>query len=294
MTKIADIHFQGGGQPLFICDFSPPRGAAYDDIDAAHTLAADCLSVPYNPGKSVFASSAFAAHSVRAATGKEVAFTIATRDMNILAAQSLLLGAALLGLRNVIVVRGDNFTPADLRHTKPVNDRTATSLIRSIAGMNEGTDFRGRALGMQTDLCIGAAIDTNRDIDSEVALTRRKIDAGAHFLITQPGFTPEAPLNFLEAFRRTYDEQPSIPIFFGVQMIAAASRSFSPIPQAVRNELDSGASSAVIAASAIEGFLVSGITSFYLMPPILPGGDRDYESARLVLDRFKNSPSQGT
>ena len=169
MTKIADIHPPSGGQPLFICDFSPPRGAAYDDIDAAHTLAADCLSVPYNPGKSVYANSAFAAHSVRAATGKEVAFTIATRDMNILAAQSLLLGAAQLGLQNVLVVRGDNFTPAELRHTKPVNDRTTTSLIRSITSMNEGTDFRGRALAMQTDFCIGAAVDTNRDIDSEVA-----------------------------------------------------------------------------------------------------------------------------
>ena len=279
---------------MFICDFSPPRGAAHDDIDVAHTLAADCLSVPYNPGKSVYANSAFAAHSIRVATGKEVAFTIATRDMNILAAQSLLLGAALLGLQNVIVVRGDNFTPTDLRHTKPVNDRTTTSLISSIANMNEGTDFRGRALGMQADLCIGAAIDTNRNVDSEVTLTRRKIDAGAHFLITQPGFTPEEPLNFLEAYRRTYGEQPSIPIFFGVQMIAAASRSFSPIPQAVRIELDSGASSADTAARAIEGFLVSGITSFYLMPPILHGGDRDYESARLVLNRFKNSPSQGT
>ena len=294
MTKIADIHPPSGGQPLFICDFSPPRGAAYDDIDAAHTLAADCLSVPYNPGKSVYANSAFAAHSIRADTGKEVAFTIATRDMNILAAQSLLLGAAQLGLQNVLVVRGDNFTPAELRHTKPVNDRTTTSLIRSITSMNEGTDFRGRALAMQTDFCIGAAIDTNRDIDSEVALTRRKIGAGAHFLITQPGFTPEGPLDFLEAYRRTYGEQPSIPIYFGVQMIAAASRSFSPIPQAILNEFDSGGSSADIAVRSIERFLVSGITSFYLMPPILPGGDRDYESARLVLRRFKASPSQGS
>ena len=294
MTTIADIHSQSGEQPLFICDFSPPRGAAYDDIDVANTLAADCLSVPYNPGKSVYANSAFAAHSIRVATGKEVAFTIATRDMNILAAQSLILGAALLGLQNVILVRGDEFTAVDLRSAKPVHDRTPTALIRSIAAMNEGFDFRGRALISPTDLCIGAAIDTNRDIDSEVTLTRRKIDAGTQFLITQPGFTPEAPLNFLEAYRQTYGEQPSIPIFFGVQMIAADSRSFSPIPEAVRNEFDSGASSADIAARAIEGFLVSGITSFYLMPPILPGGARDYESARLVLNRFKTSPSQGS
>ena len=287
MTKIADLHARRRGEPLFICDFSPPRGATYNDQEIARLLDADCLSVPYNPGKSVYANSAMAAYSLRATTGKEVAFTIATRDMNILAAQSFLLGAALLGLQNIIVVRGDDFTIGELRRTKPVRDRTPTSLISSIAAMNEGADYRGRSLSAPTDFCIGATIDTNRDLEGEIALTRRKIDGGAHFFITQPGFTPDSPSRFLRAYEQTCRERPSVPIFFGVQMTAPGSRSFSPIPQPVRYDLDRGVPSTEIAIRAIESFLAAGIDAFYLMPPIFPGGARDYQSAQSVLTHFK-------
>ena len=288
MTKIADLQAQRSGEPLFICDFSPPRGASYNDLELARLPDADCLSVPYNPGKSVYANSAMAAHFVRAATGKEVAFTVATRDMNILAAQSLLLGASLLGLQNIIVVRGDDFTTGELRRIKPVHDRTPTSIISSIAAMNEGADFRGRSLSAPTDFCIGASIDTNRDLESEIALTRRKIDAGAHFFITQPGFAPDSPNRFLRAYEQTYRECLLVPIFFGVQMTAAGSRSFSPIPQSVQDDLDRGVPSTKIAIRCIKSFLAAGINTFYLMPPIFPGGARDYQSAQSVLTHFKN------
>ena len=278
--------------PFFICDFSPPRGAALDDSDVTQSLDAHTLSIPYNPGKSVYANSAIAAYSIKSLTGKEVAFTLATRDMNILAAQSLLLGAALLGLQNVIVVRGDDFTPAELRNTTPVHDRTTTSLIRSITGMNEGTDFRGRALDPPTDFCIGATIDTNRNLESEVALTRRKVNAGAHFFITQPAFTTDLPLQFLHRYEPYRDKE--IPIFFGVQMIATGSRSFSPVPPSIQDVLAAGMSPSDIAIQTIDAFLEAGITTFYLMPPIFPGGARDYHSAQQVLNHFKvPSPSMG-
>lgn len=287
MTKIADIHAQRGGGPVFISDFSPPKGGHYGDMGAAASLDAHCLSVPYSPGKSVYANSAFAAHYLKVATGREAAFTLATRDMNILAAQSLLLGASLLDLQNVIVVRGDDFTAAELVSAKPVHDRTPTALIRSIAAMNGGRDFRGRALDYPTDFCIGAAIDTGRGLDAEVSLTHRKLEAGAHFFITQPGFSPEASLRFLEGFERAYGAQPSAPIFFGIQMVARGSRSFSAVPQWVRDELNAGVASSDIAIRAIQAFLAAGITDFYLMPPIFPGGARDYQSAAQVIERFK-------
>ena len=292
MTKIADIHARSRGAPVFISDFSPPRGAAYTDIALAASLHAHCLSVPYNPGKSVHANPAFAARALKDATGKEAAFTLATRDMNILAAQSLLLGASLLGVHNVIIVRGDDFTPDELLSVKPVHDRAPTALIRSIAEMNRAKDFRGRALDSPTDFCIGAAIDagrnlTGRELHAEVSLTHRKLEAGAHFFITQPGFTPEASLRFLQAFRRTYGAQPSAPIFFGIQMMAQGSRSFSPVPQSVRDDISAGVAPADIAIPAIQAFLAAGITAFYLMPPIFPGGARDYHSAAQVLRHFR-------
>ncbi len=292
MTKIADIYRQCSSEPLFICDFSPPRGAAYDNLHLASALRADCLAVPYNPGKSVYANSAIAAYSIKShanSTGaaKEVSFTIATRDMNILAVQSLLLGAALLELQNIIIVRGDDFTPAELRRTKPVNDHTTTTLIRSVSEMNRGIDFRGRTLSAPTDFCIGASIDTNRSLQSEVSLARSKIEAGADFFITQPDFTPEASLRFLQAYENAYREKPPVPIFFGVQMVISGSRSFTPIPKSVSDDLAAGVSSSDIAIRAIHQFISADITTFYLMPPILYGGARDYQSAQAVLAHFK-------
>lgn len=284
MTKIADIHARRSGEPTFICDFSPPRGASYTDIDSALSLNAHCLSVPYNPGKSVYGNSAIAAHAVNSLTGKDVAFTVATRDMNILAAQSLLLGAALLGLQNVVIVRGDDFTPTELRRTEPVHDRTPTSLIRSITAMNEGIDFRERPLSDTTDFCIGSTIDTNRNTQSEVQLTHRKIEAGAHFLISQPGFTTKAPLQFLQAYEQSFGAPPPIPIFYGIQMIAPGSRAFSPVPHSIRDSLNAGVSPAEISIRTVSSFIEAGITAFYLMPPIFPGGARDYHSAAQVLN----------
>ena len=294
MAKIADIHARQNGAPMFICDFSPPRGAIYDRIDAANSLDAHCISVAYNPGKSVYAHSALAAHAVKAASGKDVAFTVSGRDMNILAAQSLLLGAALLGLDNVIVVRGDDFSASEAKRAKPVHDHTTTGLIRSISAMNGGAmnggaDFKGRRLSAPTDFCIGAAIDINRPAASEIALTQRKISAGADFLLTQPGFSPEPLLQFNDAYARAYGEPPTVPIFCGIQMVAAGGRAFGAIPQAVHDALNSGVSPADIAARTIDRCIDGGITAFYLMPPIFPGGGRDYDAAQSVLRRFNAS-----
>ena len=287
MTKIADLHKRARGVPVFICDFSPPKGAFYDGMDAARALGADCISIPYNPGKAVYANSAIAAHAIRSATGGDVAFTVATRDMNILATQSLLVGAALLGLENIIVVRGDDFTGIELRQTKPVHDRTPTALIRSITALNNGVDFKGRQFDAPTDFCIGAAIDTSRPVEREVALARRKIDAGAHFFITQPGFSPDAPLRFVEAYTQTYGDVLPIPVFFGIQVMVPGSVAFTEIPQSVSDELNAGVSPADIASRAVDAFLAAGMSSFYLMPPILGGGKRDYDSAAEVIGRFR-------
>ena len=286
MTKIANIPVRRSGEPTFLCDFSPPRGASYNGIHSAVSLNAHCLSIPYNPGKSVYASSLIAAHAVNSHTGKDVAFTIATRDMNILAAQSLLIGAALLGLQNVVVLRGDDFTPTELHRTKPVYDRTPTALIRSVSDMNEGIDFRGRPLSDPTDFCIGAAIDTNRSAESQASLAYRKIESGAHFLISQPDFATEAPFQFIRTYEQSYDAPPPVPIFYGIQMIAPGSRAFSPVPQSIRDSLRAGDRPADIAIRTINSFIEAGIDTFYLMPPIFPGGARDYRSAAQVLNHF--------
>ena len=112
--KIVDKLLQNPDAAIFICDVSPPRGADPGLLEPLRGLDADFLSMAYNPGRSVRVNSVAAAHWLRRETGAEAAFTIATRDMNRVAIQSLLLGAELLELENVIVVRGDDFTPREL------------------------------------------------------------------------------------------------------------------------------------------------------------------------------------
>ena len=293
MPSIAETYAASPQEPLFICDFSPPRSALPSALAPAAAIPADWISVAYNPGRSARANSAIAAHRIQAHARKDVVFTIATRDMNRLAIQSLLLGAALLGLQNVVVVKGDDFTPRERQTLTAVNDYSPTQLIRAIADMNRGVDFRSRPLDAPTQFCIGASIDMARAVKPECALTRRKIEAGAQFFISQPAFTPETPLRFLDAYAAQYGAPPAVPIFFGVQMMAQNGVSFAQVPQWVRDDLDRGRPPGDIALQTLTEFLAAGLRTIYVLPPILSGGRRDYAAAQYALERIRAAHSRG-
>lgn len=281
--KVDQLWAHSGGERLFICDFSPPRGPDAAALEAARDLPAHLVSVAYNPGKAVRLHSLLAAHWVRHHTGKEVVFTLATRDANKLALQSLLLGADLLGLSNVVVLQGDPFTERDRRSVSPVNDIRPTDLLRSIADLNRGRDFRGRAFSPPTDLCPGATLDLGRGLEREVGLVRRKIEAGARFLLSQPLFEVHQVARFLEAYQRRYGQEPEAPVFYGVQIMARDSLAFGAVPTWVRRDLERGRSGVDIALEVLEGLAGLGLRGFYVVPPIFRGGRRDYEAAARFL-----------
>ena len=284
MTKVVDRYLQNEGRPTVICDFSPPRGGLPELLEPAGRLDADFISVAYNPGKSVRVNSMAGAYWVKANTSRDVLFTLATRDMNKVAVQSLLLGAQLLGLENVAVVMGDRFTDRELSQVQDVSDYRPTELLRSIADLNQGTDFRGRKLRAATDFCIGASIDLAREMDAEVRLTRRKVESGAHFFISQPTFDPDLPTEFMARYSDEYGEELSPPIFHGVQVMAAESIVFGNVPQWVTDDLAKGRSGEEVALQVLDRFAGAGLTSIYLVPPILRGGRRDYDAAQAVIE----------
>ena len=287
MTKVVDKYWEKKDRTLFICDFSPPRGADPALLEPAGSLDVDFVSVAYNPSKSTRVNSAVVAHWIKANAGKDVVFTLATRDMNKVAVQSLLLGAQLLGLENLVVVKGDEFTDKDLSRVKEVGDFRPTELLRSVNEMNEGIDFKGLKLRSPTDFCVGASIDLGRGIDSEIALTRRKVEAGAYFFITQPTFHSDGPVEFAAKYAERYGEDLSPPIFHGVQVMTQESIVFGSVPQWVTDDLAKGRSGQDIALEVIHNFAEAGFRSFYLVPPILKGGRRDYEAAQAVLEGFR-------
>src|SRR4051794_10188154 len=110
MTTVLEAVAAQGPNPVFICDFSPPRGSRPDLLADAAQLEADFICVAYNPGKAVRLDSVTAAFEIGRATGRDVVFNLSPRDMNKIALQSRLLGADLLGLQNLVVVQGDPIT----------------------------------------------------------------------------------------------------------------------------------------------------------------------------------------
>ena len=282
MAKIVEACYEATGHTSFICDFSPPRSGDPEALRQA-ALDANFISVAYNPGKAVRANSAMLAAAIKRHLGQEVVFTLATRDMNRLALESLLLGAQLLGLDNVIVVQGDPFSERDLARLKDVGDFRPTELIAAVQRLNQGQDFRESNLRTPTDFCVGATVDLGRGVEDEARLAARKIDAGAQFLITQPIFDPAEASQFLEAYSRFAEQDLPAPVYYGLQVMEADGVIFSSVPQLFRDQLASGRSGVDLATELFQEVQRAGLHNVYIVPPIRRGGARNYDAAQEVL-----------
>ena len=277
MVKVTDRSSVATGRPAFICDYSPPRSGRAEDVPIPPANA-DFVSVAYNPGRAVRVNSVAMAAVLRDRHGADPIFTLATRDMNRLALESLLLGAQALGLENVIAVAGDPFGARDTAAS--VNDFRATELIAAIASLNQGVDHRGRTLRAATDFCIGAVVDLGKGIDAEARLAARKVAAGAHFLITQPVYDPAEVARFAEAGGGL-----GVPVFWGVGLMEPDGVSFASVPEWVTDDLANGRSGVDIALEVWASLRAAGVWDCYVVPPIRRSGARNYAAAREFIQR---------
>ncbi|MEE2949322.1 MAG: methylenetetrahydrofolate reductase [Chloroflexota bacterium] len=281
--KVIDVAFETTGHSSIMCDFSPPRSGEPNIVIQAQ-IDANLILVAYNPGKAVRTSSPMLAAAIQQ-SGKDTVFTIATRDMNKLAVQSLLLGAQTLGLQNVVVVQGDPFSDRRISGVASVNDYRPTELIADIAMLNQGIDFKGRRLGAPTDFCIGASVDLGRGIEKEAQLALRKVQSGAEFLITQPIFDVDHVARFRESYGYHAGKAGTLPIFFGLQILENDGVVFTSVPSSIRSELERGRSGIDIALDLYQKFQDARLNNIYLMPPIKRGGIRNYDAAQEFISK---------
>jgi homocysteine S-methyltransferase len=281
MTKVTDALARTPERPLFICDFSPPRGSGRGVLDDAALLKADFICVAYNPGKAVRIDSIALASEIQRVTGTGAIFNLAPRDMNQLALQSQLLGADFLGLDNVVVVGGDAFTERD--GLLGVGAYSSAGLIKAINEMNNGLDFKGLKLREPTDFCIGAALDAARGLDHEARLTRRKVTAGADFFLAQPVFDPVLITDFLAAYDALAGGPLRQPVFWGLQILVQGGVLFSNVPEDLRRDLENGRDGVDIALETYALLREAGVNTVYLVSPILRGGARDYTAGARFL-----------
>ncbi len=121
--------------------------------------------------------------------GIEPIMQMTCRDRNRLAMQSDLLGAAALGIRNVLCLTGDYQTFGDQPEAKGVFDLDSIQLIAAVATMNTGFLPSGSEMKKPTEFFIGAAANPFAEpFEMRLIRLHKKIAAGARFIQTQPVF----------------------------------------------------------------------------------------------------------
>jgi len=147
---------------------------------------ADAVNVTDGAGARAHMS-ALAAASLLLNAGIEPVLQITCRDMNRIALQSEMMGAAALGVRNLLLLTGDDPKAGDQPDTKPVFDIDSRTLIETARRLrDEGALPTGRKVGGHADFFIGAAdmpIDPPDGWQPNALLA--KLESGAQFVQTQ-------------------------------------------------------------------------------------------------------------
>lgn len=174
--------------------------------------------------------------------GVEPIMQVTARDRNRIALQSDLLGAAALGVRNIVVMAGDPPAYGDHPEAKPVFDVYASTIIMAARSLENGVDLTGNALNGTPNFCIGAVVDPGAsDIDDEIKRMEEKIIAGADFFQSQAVFDPIVFRKFAELAKPF-----AVPVLAGIiplksaKMAAYLNTNFPGIhvPDALIREID--------------------------------------------------------
>jgi 5,10-methylenetetrahydrofolate reductase len=171
-------------------EVDPPKGANRETIVhqakllKPHVVAAN---VTDNPLGIVIMNTLVPCHIMQSEVGLEAVYQVTCRDRNRIAIQSDLLGAAALGIHNVLALTGDHPSLGDHPEAKPVFDLGSVELVDLIKKMVVyETDYAGNELDVAPKMHIGVALSPGIDpIEPEIIKLEKKIDAGAEFAQTQ-------------------------------------------------------------------------------------------------------------
>lgn len=274
------------GRLVISVEVDPPRGPdASALLEVARSLKAggvDVLNIADSPMARLRMSPWALAFLVQNHVGMETILHFPTRGRNLLRIQSDLLAVHALGVRNLFIVMGDPPAQGDYPEASDAMDIVPSGLVRLIKErFNAGQDHAGEPLGRPTAFFVGVALNFNApDPAREIKALRRKVRAGADFIMTQPVYEPEA----LRAFLRRYEEEAgplSIPILAGVlPLVSLRHAEFLHnevpgimVPEAVRERLRRAGEGrargeGLRIAQEVVAELAEFVQGFYVMPPM--------------------------
>jgi homocysteine S-methyltransferase len=159
----------------------------------------DAINIGDSPLARVRMSPLAMATLLQREVGVETVVHYTTRDRNLIAIHSDLVGAHVLGVRNILCLQGDPPSLGGYTDVVGVWDVSSVGLVRILKLLNEGTDWTGRAMGHSASFFIGGPANPNAEsIESELKRMRRRVEAGVHFFMTQVSYDPARLHRFLE------------------------------------------------------------------------------------------------
>jgi homocysteine S-methyltransferase len=204
------------GEFVTTVEVLPPKGCdptkTLDQIRLLKAAGVDGVNIPDGPRAQTRMSAMATAVLVEREIGIESVLHYCCRDRNLLGMMSDLLGAAALGLRNLLLVTGDPPKMGPYPDATAVFDIDSIGLTNMVNKLNHGLDLGNNPIGTPTAFCIGVGVNPGAiNLDEEIKRFEYKVEAGAQYAITQPVFDTDQ----LRAFLRRI-EHVRIPIIAGI------------------------------------------------------------------------------
>jgi methionine synthase / methylenetetrahydrofolate reductase(NADPH) len=215
------------GRFVVSVEIDPPKGAnptkALQGAAYLKEVGVDCINIADSPMARVRMSGIGLAYLIQERVGLETIIHFTTRDRNLMGLQSDLLGAHAVGIRNVLALTGDPPRLGDYPSATAVFDVDSIGLITILKRMNEGKDWTGNAIGQGTTFLVACALDMQRCLDDakEMERFRRKMDAGADFVMSQPIYDIAVLRQFLDRYGDAHG-QIAVPHLLGVMPLQSS------------------------------------------------------------------------
>lgn len=225
-SKIARREF------VTMVEIVPPKGTNIQkELEGAKFLKSvgvDGINIPDSPRASARMSNQALSTLLQQQAGIEAILHYTCRDRNVLCIQSDLLGAAAVGIKNLICITGDPPKMGGYPDATAVFDVDAIGLVNIVHNLNRGLDIGGNPIGTGTTFVIGVGANPGVvNLDEEIRRFEYKVEAGAEYAVTQPVFD----LSLLEKFLRRI-ESFRIPVVAGIWPLVSARNA-----EFMKNEL---------------------------------------------------------
>jgi homocysteine S-methyltransferase len=215
------------GKFIISVEMDPPRGLSTHKLLAGASLlaeaGADVINVADSPMARMRMSPWAVCELIQRTVNIETVLHFPTRGRNLLRVQGDLLATHALGIHNIFVVMGDPTAIGDYPDAMDNYDLVPSGLIKLVKqNFNLGLDHAGVDIGQPTSFFVGSALNlTPQDPETEIKNLRRKLKAGADFLLTQPVYEPRLAESFLERYTSQFGALET-PILVGVLPLYSA------------------------------------------------------------------------